>query len=92
MKEVEISQSEQNKFLNAFLPPDTKKLYDVVKSQLEYKRLNEFWFYDRELSRRCQFQGRRLETAKSRLSASGLMQVIPGLVQTKFVLNDGEQQ
>jgi hypothetical protein len=85
---TEISQQEKDQFLNALLSNDTQKLFDIVSQQLGYKKLNERWFTDSELSRRCHFQGRRLETAKSELSRSGLMTVIPGLIQTKFVLND----
>ena len=87
MSKTEIPQTEQNEFLN-LLSPNTQKLYGRIKQHIEHRKLTEAWYYDYELSRRCGVPPSQLDRAKSELSRSGLMTVIPGTVQTKFVLRD----
>lgn len=88
MSEVEISQSERNEFHNALLSSHTQRLYDRIKQHIELGGLKERWYHDNDLVRRTSLHHSQLDKAKSELSRSGLMVLIPGTVQTKFILPD----
>jgi hypothetical protein len=95
---VNIEEKPKYEFRHAheILPPhhldklgrDARKVYTSVWNVCNSRKLDWCWLRDEELIRRARIRPDLLPTLQSELSRSGLMHIVPGVAQIKYVVID----
>jgi hypothetical protein len=81
----------QASITSASLSENARQLYQTITDYMKHKNVKDVWIDDNKASRSTRLTLPKLAFAQSELNRSGLLVLVPGLAQTRYIVPEGSE-